>query len=55
MDVAISLSKSALVDTLAYSDVLIGSNGTSYFEGLIGEVRKYDRALGVEEIAELAP
>ncbi len=51
---AITLSQSAGVDTPVGSDVLIGSNGVQYFEGLIDEVRIYDRALSGAEVAELA-
>jgi hypothetical protein len=51
----ISLSMSAVPNTLSYLDVLIGSNGTTHLEGTIDEVRIYDRALTAEEIAALAP
>jgi hypothetical protein len=51
---AITLSKSAAVDTVVGSDVLIGSNRVHYFDGLIDEVRIWDRALSGAEIAELA-
>ena len=39
---------------MAYSDVLTGSNGATYFDGLIDEVRIYGRPLSDEEIGELA-
>jgi hypothetical protein len=51
---AVTLSKSAVVDTAAGSDVLIGSNGVYWFDGAIDEVRIYDRALSIVEIAALA-
>ena len=51
----ISASLSAVPNTLAYSDVLIGSDGTTYLEGTIDEVHIYDRALTAAEIAALAP
>jgi hypothetical protein len=51
---AVTLSKSAVVDTAAGSDVLIGSNGVYWFDGAIDEVRIYDRALSIVEIAEMA-
>jgi hypothetical protein len=47
----------ALVDTAAGSDLRFGmraGEGWTPFEGLVDEVRIYSRALGTEEIAELA-
>ena len=49
----IGLSMSAVPDTVAYSDVLIGSGGTTYFDGLIDDVRIYDSALSAEEVRRL--
>jgi hypothetical protein len=51
---AITLSQSDAVDTSVGSDVLIGSNRVHYFDGLIDEVRIYDRALNGAEVGELA-
>jgi len=46
-----------VVDTVLVPDVRIGVWGVAnrYFEGLIDEVRIYDRALTADEIATLAP
>ena len=43
----------AAINTLALSTVRIGSDETKYFNGLLDEVRIYDRALTAEEVRSL--
>lgn len=51
---AISLVGPGPVNTAVGTEVLIGTNWANYFEGVMDEVRIYDRALSSAEVAGLA-